>query len=42
MTLCVLDTDALSLLERGHAGLVCQVAARSPEQLAITVITFSC
>ncbi|MGP0066309.1 MAG: type II toxin-antitoxin system VapC family toxin [Isosphaeraceae bacterium] len=39
MTPYVLDTDILSLLERGHPRVQQQCGARSPADLAITVIT---
>jgi tRNA(fMet)-specific endonuclease VapC len=39
MSLHVLDTDILSLLQRRHPDVVRAVSALSPDQLAITVIT---
>ena len=39
MTLHVLDTDTLSLLQRGHPSVVKRSAAKSPGELAITVIS---
>jgi tRNA(fMet)-specific endonuclease VapC len=39
MSLYVLDTDSLTLLQQGHAALVQRVAARPPQEMAITVIT---
>src|SRR2546425_4494649 len=35
----VLDTDSLSLWQRGHLALSQRVAARPPTEMAITVIT---
>ncbi len=40
MTLYVLDTDHVSLVQRGHPGVVARVLATPPEQLAVTVISF--
>ncbi len=39
MNLFVLDTDMVSLLERGHPQVTARCASRSPHELAITVIT---
>ncbi len=39
MNIWVLDTDTLSLLLRGHAGVANRVAAKSSDQLALTIIT---
>ncbi|SRR5271157_521307 len=39
MSLFVLDTDIVSLLQRGHPRVVSRCAARRPEELAITVIS---
>ena len=39
MSLFVLDTDVLSLLQRGHPQVVARCSARSPGELAITVIS---
>jgi len=39
MTLFVLDTDILSLWQHGHPAVGTQVAAHSPDTLAITIIT---
>ena len=35
----VLDTDSLSLWQRGHPALSRRIAAQPPADLAITVIT---
>ena len=39
MSLYILDTDTLSLYQRGLPGLVARVDAHDPGELAITVIT---
>jgi tRNA(fMet)-specific endonuclease VapC len=39
MSLYVLDTDMLSLYQRGFPNVVAKVDARSPSEMAITVIT---
>lgn len=39
MTLHVLDTDTLSLLQEGHPAVVARVAAHAPQDIAVTVIT---
>ncbi|MBI2949335.1 MAG: type II toxin-antitoxin system VapC family toxin [Verrucomicrobia bacterium] len=39
MSLWVLDTDTVSLLLRGHTGAAARVAEKSPDQLAITIVT---
>ena len=39
MSLFVLDTDIVSLLQRGHPRVVSRCAARRPDELAITVIS---
>jgi tRNA(fMet)-specific endonuclease VapC len=39
MSLYILDTDTLSLYQRGLPGLVARVDAQDPGELAITVIT---
>ena len=39
MSLHVLDTDLLSLYQRGHPGLAAKVDAYSPQDLSITVVT---
>jgi tRNA(fMet)-specific endonuclease VapC len=39
MTLFVLDTDILTLLERGDPAVVAHVAVHSPAEIAISVIT---
>ena len=39
MSRFILDTDHLTLLQRGHAALVQRVAATPPDDLATTVIT---
>src|SRR5437867_2182014 len=39
MNLYVLDTDILSLLQRGHAIVLSNVSAQSPQGVAITVLS---
>ena len=39
MTLFVLDTDALSLYQRGDPAIVSRVQKHHPEEMAVTVIT---
>ncbi|MFN6513847.1 MAG: type II toxin-antitoxin system VapC family toxin [Nostoc sp. CreGUA01] len=39
MTLWVLDTDHISLLQRGHPLVVSKIAAVNPDEIAVTVIT---
>ncbi len=39
MPLYVLDTDTLSLFQRGHASVCAAAARHRPEDLAVTVIT---
>jgi tRNA(fMet)-specific endonuclease VapC len=39
MSLFVLDTDIVSLPQRGHPRVVSRCAARRPDELAITVIS---
>ena len=39
MSLYVMDTDLLSLYQRGHPGLTARVDAHPPQDLSITVIT---
>jgi tRNA(fMet)-specific endonuclease VapC len=39
MTLHILDTDTLSLLQEGHAAVLARVAACPAEDLAITVLS---
>lgn len=39
MTLFVLDTDHLSLYQRGVEPLVSRLLSHSPDELAITIIT---
>ena len=39
MSLFILDTDILSLFQRGHAAIGRHVAATSPPDLAITVLS---
>ena len=39
MSLYVLDTDHLTLLRRGHPGIVARVAATPPTHIAITIIS---
>ena len=40
MSLFVLDTDHVYLLQRGHAAVSARVLATPPDQLAVSVITF--
>ncbi|MFH7026984.1 MAG: type II toxin-antitoxin system VapC family toxin [Heteroscytonema crispum UTEX LB 1556] len=39
MSLWILDTDSLSLFQRGHPSLTQRVSAITPEEIAITIIT---
>ncbi|MDZ8241770.1 MAG: type II toxin-antitoxin system VapC family toxin [Nostoc sp. ChiQUE01a] len=39
MPLWVLDTDHVSLLQRGHPLVVSKIAAVNPDEIAVTVIT---
>ena len=39
MSFWVLDTDMVSLLLRGHAGVAARVAEKPSDQLAITIVT---
>ena len=39
MTLHILDTDTLSLLQEAHAGVLTRVAACSADEMAVTVIS---
>src|SRR5438105_7877784 len=39
MALFVLDTDILTLFERGHAAVVARVAKHSPSEIAVSVVT---
>lgn len=39
MTKWVLDTDHVSLLQRGHPVVVSKVSAVNPAEIAVTVIT---
>jgi hypothetical protein len=39
MSLCVLDTDHVTLFQRAHPVVVQRVAAVEPEALAVTVVT---
>jgi tRNA(fMet)-specific endonuclease VapC len=39
MTLHVLDTDTLTLLQERHAGVIARIAAYSPNDIAVTVIS---
>jgi tRNA(fMet)-specific endonuclease VapC len=39
MSLHVLDTDTLSLLQEGHAAVLARINACAPEDLSITVIS---
>jgi tRNA(fMet)-specific endonuclease VapC len=40
VSLFVLDTDHLSLLQRGHPAVAARVLATPPHELAVSVITF--
>ena len=40
MSLFVLDTDHVSLLQRGHPAVAARVLATPPEHLAVSVVTF--
>jgi tRNA(fMet)-specific endonuclease VapC len=40
VSLFVLDTDPVSLLQRGHPIVVARVLATPPDELAVSVITF--
>ena len=39
MSLYVLDTDTVTLVLRGHAGVASKAAAHDPNELSITIIT---
>ncbi len=39
MALWILDTDHVSLLQRGHPVVINKVAAVNPNEIAVTVIT---
>ncbi|MDZ7960630.1 MAG: hypothetical protein RMY34_22570 [Aulosira sp. DedQUE10] len=39
MTLWVLDTDHISLLQRGNPTVISKVAAVNPAEIAVTIIT---
>ncbi|MBN3896540.1 MAG: type II toxin-antitoxin system VapC family toxin [Nostoc sp. NOS(2021)] len=39
MTLWVLDTDQISLLQRGHPVVISKVAAVNPSEISVTIIT---
>jgi tRNA(fMet)-specific endonuclease VapC len=39
MTLWILDTDHVSLLQRGNAIVVSKVAAVNPSEIAVTIVT---
>lgn len=39
MTLYVLDTDHVSLAQRGHPHVVARIAATLPEQLTVSIVT---
>jgi tRNA(fMet)-specific endonuclease VapC len=39
VSLRILDTDTLSLLQRGHVSVCAAAASHAPEELAVTVIT---
>jgi tRNA(fMet)-specific endonuclease VapC len=39
MNLFILDTDILTLFERGHAGITARIKAHSPEEIAVSIIT---
>jgi tRNA(fMet)-specific endonuclease VapC len=39
MSLYILDTDTLTLLQEGHASVQARVAARRPDEIAITVMS---
>ena len=40
MSIFVLDTDHLSLLQRGHPIVAARILATPPDELAVSVITF--
>ena len=39
MSLYILDTDTLSLLQERHPVVVARVAAHSPDEIAVTVVS---
>jgi len=39
MTLYILDTDHVSLAQRGHPRVAARIAATPPEQLAVSIVT---
>ncbi|AFY35217.1 type II toxin-antitoxin system VapC family toxin [Calothrix sp. PCC 7507] len=39
MTLWVLDTDHISLLQRGHPVVISKVSAVNPSEISVTIIT---
>ncbi|WP_218596688.1 type II toxin-antitoxin system VapC family toxin [Chroogloeocystis siderophila] len=39
MTLWILDTDHVSLLQRGHPVVVQKVATVNPDEIAVTIVT---
>ncbi|MFH1636621.1 MAG: type II toxin-antitoxin system VapC family toxin [Chloroflexota bacterium] len=39
MTLYILDTDHISLVQRGHPQVTARIAATQPEQLSISIVT---
>jgi tRNA(fMet)-specific endonuclease VapC len=39
MSLHVLDTDILTLLQEGHAAVLSSVAARRPDEIAVTIVS---
>src|SRR4051812_4669531 len=39
MSLFVLDTDVLTLFERGHLAVASRIAGHSPQEIAISVVT---
>ena len=39
MSLFILDTDTLTLLQEGQPAVLAQVAAHRPEEIAVTVVS---
>lgn len=39
MTIWVLDTDHISLLQRGHPVVISRIAAVNPAEIAVTIVT---
>ena len=39
MSLAVLDTDILTLFERGHATVAAHIAEHPPAEIAISIVT---